>query len=233
METVTIARRYNGPPDSGNGGYSCGVLGVRLGDCAEVRLRMPPPLDVPLGLEQRGDALVALHDDAVVAEARAATLDLEVPDPVGFEDAVTAAKSFFVESEHPFPLCFVCGPARAPGDGLRIFSGHTHTENVLAAPWVPDATIARDGVVAPEFLWAALDCPSGHGAFAQGEGRTMNILLGTLRAQIHAPVNVGEQCVVLGWGLGVEGRKYYGGSAVFGEDGTLRARAHAVWIQLR
>ena len=25
--------------------------------------------------------------------------------------------------EHPLPTCFVCGPARAKGDGLRIFAG--------------------------------------------------------------------------------------------------------------
>ena len=28
MTTLTIAARYKGPPDSGNGGYACGLVAV-------------------------------------------------------------------------------------------------------------------------------------------------------------------------------------------------------------
>jgi hypothetical protein len=62
---------------------------------------------------------------------------------------------------HPFPGCFVCGPNRAPGDGLRIFPGMVAASDAVAALWTPDATLCdARGRVAPEFLWAALDCPS-------------------------------------------------------------------------
>jgi hypothetical protein len=34
---------------------------------------------------------------------------------------------------------------------------------VLAATWIPDPTLAaQDGFVASEFLWSALDCPTGY-----------------------------------------------------------------------
>ena len=39
-DTVTIASRFNGPADSGNGGYSCGLLAAFIeegGDISEIR----------------------------------------------------------------------------------------------------------------------------------------------------------------------------------------------------
>ena len=44
----TIDATYNGPPKSGNGGYSCGVLGQFFDGPAEVMLRVPPPLDTEM-----------------------------------------------------------------------------------------------------------------------------------------------------------------------------------------
>ena len=49
---ITIHRRFNGPPDSGHGGYVCGVIADLIGPCAEVTLRSPPPLDLPLRVER-------------------------------------------------------------------------------------------------------------------------------------------------------------------------------------
>ena len=43
--SVIIPSRFNGPPDSGNGGYSCGVLAAFIDGPARVRLHVPPPLD--------------------------------------------------------------------------------------------------------------------------------------------------------------------------------------------
>ena len=45
-ETFTIARRFRGPSQSGNGGYVCGRLARHVAGPALVRLRAPPPLDV-------------------------------------------------------------------------------------------------------------------------------------------------------------------------------------------
>jgi hypothetical protein len=39
MQTMTIARRFRGPPNSGNGGYVCGMLARHIAGAAEVTLR--------------------------------------------------------------------------------------------------------------------------------------------------------------------------------------------------
>src|SRR5689334_504274 len=58
--SVVIDRRFNGPPASGQGGYSAGLLAERIpSDCAAVSLRLPPPLDTPLEIEERDDGTVA------------------------------------------------------------------------------------------------------------------------------------------------------------------------------
>ena len=62
---MTIARRYRGPLDSANGGYAAGLLGARLGDAAEVTLRLPPPLERPLAVRREGDRLLLLDGDPV------------------------------------------------------------------------------------------------------------------------------------------------------------------------
>ena len=44
MTSITIDKRYCGPPNSGNGGYVCGLLANHIGASAEITLRVPPPL---------------------------------------------------------------------------------------------------------------------------------------------------------------------------------------------
>lgn len=43
---------------------------------------------------------------------------------------------------------------------------------------------------------------------------------------------LGEQCVVLGWRIGIEGRKRYAGSAVFNGAGQPVAWSRATWIEV-
>lgn len=77
-------------------------------------------------------------------------------------------------------------------------------------------------------MWAALDCP---GAFANGFPQ-IRMVLGRLAARAVRAVESGEECVVVAWSAGVEGRKHSAGTALFGDDGALRARARATWIRL-
>ena len=69
--TLTIARRFNGPPDSGNGGYSCGAFAVATRQDLRVRLRAPPPLDVPMAVERgtADDTWLLRDGERVVASA--------------------------------------------------------------------------------------------------------------------------------------------------------------------
>jgi hypothetical protein len=47
-DPIVIDRRFRGPPESGNGGYTCGLVAGRVDGPAEVTLRLPPPLEEPL-----------------------------------------------------------------------------------------------------------------------------------------------------------------------------------------
>ena len=232
-ERVTIDRRFRGPSDSGNGGYVCGVVAALVGGPAEVTLRSPPPLDRPLDVQRLdGGAVAVLDGETLIAEGIPASVKIDVPQPVSFSDAEAAAASYLGFQQHVFPTCFGCGPQRAPGDGLRIFPGWSARRGLVAAPWMPDASLAGpDGAVRSELLWAALDCPGGWALFKEaGEQRPM--VLGRLAARLLAPVRPGERCVVIGWPLGEDGRKLYSGTAVFSGAGDLCGVARATWVKL-
>jgi hypothetical protein len=233
MDAVTIDARFCGPPGSANGGYTCGRVAAALGDGpAEVTLRVPPPLDRPLALEARDDRVVLLDGDVLVAEGRRADApDVEPPAPIGADEARRAAARHPWEDTHPYPTCFVCGTGRATGDGLRIFCGPTDDGARFAAPWTPPAELAGpDGAVAPEFVWAALDCPSGIATV--GWDDVQRILLGRLTAELRAPVAAGAEHVLQAWTLARDGRKLHTASALYDADGRVLACARAVWIEL-
>jgi hypothetical protein len=54
-----------------------------------------------------------------------------------------------------------------------------------------------------------------------------------MRAQLSGRVRRGERCVVLAWRLAREGRKHGCATALYGEDGTLRAASEQLWIEPR
>lgn len=220
MEQITIEGRYNGPTGSANGGYTSGLVAELLGGAAEVTLRSPPPLDRPLDVERDSDRVRVLDGGSAVAEAAPSQLELEIPSPPTYDEAIEASAKYPGFENHAFPRCFVCGPERDPGDGLRIFAGPLGDGRV-ASPWVP-------AEVEPRIVWAALDCP---GAIAVGFPDRGETLLGRLSVRIDELPEVGERCVVVGWPLGEEGRKLYAGTALYGEAGRPLARAKATWIE--
>lgn len=241
MTPIIIGKRYCGPPNSGNGGYVCGRLAQHIPGGAEVTLRAPPPLDKPLDVVATDDGLWELRDSAtVVATGRSASVELSRLETASFDEACAAELLTPVKPhEHPLPTCFVCGPARAQGDGLRIFAGPLVRQSrndsaVLAATWTPDPTLAaEDGLVAPEFLWSALDCPTGYAASHDRESGNYDrtpILLGRMSARIEARPRPGERCVITAWEAGRDGRKRVAEAAAYGEAGKLLAVARATWI---
>ena len=226
-----IERRFRGPEDSGNGGYTCGLIAAAAGfGTAEVTLRRPPPLDRPLELVREDDRVWVRDGETLVAECEPAQVELEPPGPVSVEEAERAAELYPGHRQHAFPTCFVCGPARDRGDGLRIFAGPSRGD-VAAAPWTPDASLSdEDGLVRPEFVWAALDCP---GAIAVGYPERGETLLGRFAVDVLSRPPVGEPHVVVAWPLGEDGRKLYAGTALYDASGNLRAIARATWIAPR
>jgi len=59
------------------------------------------------------------------------------------------------------------------------------------------------------------------------------MMLGQIAARIDRRVHASESCVVVGWKLSREGRKYTVGTALYDDDGEPCARAIATWIELR
>ncbi|MCA9875000.1 MAG: hypothetical protein KC441_15130 [Anaerolineales bacterium] len=231
VETVRISRRFQGPPRSSNGGYACGLTASRLKGTITVRLKAPPPLETDLRLESDADKARLFNGTSLIAEAQRANLDLSVPTAPSYEQASQAAESFIGFTQHQFPECFVCGPQRSGFDGLRIFPGPLPEVGVIAAPWVPDQSLAdSSGHVEHVYLWSALDCPSGFALVPLPDG--LGIVLGELCVSVVRDVSPGDALVVAAWPIGTSGRKRFAGSAIYTADSALVAKAQATWIEI-
>jgi len=231
MKTLTVASRFRGPPTSANGGYFAGLVATLASRTVSVRLLKPPPLDTEFTVRELADGgLQVLNGTEPVGEARVATLSLDAQTAPDYLEAVEASRHYAGFRYHRFPSCFVCGTQRVRGDGLRIFAGPIPERGLVAAPWVPDASLDRgDGKVRAEFMSAALDCP-GYYAVAPDD-RMM--LLAELTAHVDRLVYVGESCTVVGWPSGGSGRKHEAGTAIYDGKGELCGRARALWIEPR
>ena len=230
-EYFEISDRFCGPPSSGNGGYVCGRIAKDLAGTVSVRLKAPPPLNTPLRREWTSDGARLLQGTTLIGEAKLSELALEAPNPPSVGEATQAARSYPGFTNHVFPRCFVCGPARSAGDGLRIFPGLLENRTVHAAPWVPAPSLGDEaGKVAPEFIWSALDCPSGFAVLPAPDG--MAIVLGELCATLLGDLHVGQPAIVSAWPIAREGRRRTAGSAIHDSAGELVAIARAVWIEV-
>jgi hypothetical protein len=229
---LIIPSRFNGPPESGNGGYSCGVLAACIEGPARVRLHVPPPLDRPMAVRpSAGDGVELLDGETLVGTALPAPFDLEVPKAPTLEQARDAMSRYPCYEGHVFPTCFVCGPGRPAHDGLEIFPGPVKDWNLLASAWTPGKDLLdAKGFVKPEIVWSALDCP---GYFACMGKRPRPGVLGELQLEITANVPGGDALVVFAWPLGRDGRKLYGGTALATAEGEVLACARSTWILLK
>jgi hypothetical protein len=217
---LIVPARYNGPPESANGGYACGLIAGLLGGAAEVTLRRPPPLAVQLDVVELDGGIEVRDRDTVIAEAQVAEVSVQVPEPVSLSEAAVASRRYAGFEHHAYPTCFICGPERE--DGLRIFAGPVPGRpGLVAAPWTPTEEVP------PEVVWAVLDCPSG---WAVDDFHREGVLLGRMAARILRPPQPANRHVVMGWRVGAEGRKRYAGSGLFTETGELLAVSRSTWI---
>jgi hypothetical protein len=215
---MQIDARFNGPPTTGNGGWSAGCFarfvfpegGARP---IEVTLRLPPPLGTELR-EAGGQVLIG---DEVIAQVLFSGDVGEGVAPVPLTAAVAASRAYGGFAGHPFPTCYVCGPQRA--DGLRIFAGPVG-DGRTAAPWAVPADVAYPT------MWAALDCPGGWSAIHVGR----TYVLGRMTAAVDVLPEPGSTCVVVGRTISMSGRKALVDSSVYGPAGDRLATARSTWI---
>ncbi|TIC88217.1 hypothetical protein E8D34_04530 [Nocardioides sp. GY 10113] len=236
MTHLVISRRFHGPPRSGNGGWTAGALADALPAVADdhpvtVRLKLPPPLEVPLSLQPGAGAaphLVLADEGRTVAEAVLSERELVPVPPVGVLEAADAEERYAGLRAHPFPTCFVCGPQRRPGDGLRIFPGplspgaaRSRENRTVAATWTPyESTLP--------IAWAAMDCPGGWST----DLLDRPAVLGTMTAVVHRLPSTRERYVVVGEQRDIDGRKLHTAATLYGPGDEVVATAEHVWITI-
>lgn len=228
LATVIVPARFNGPPASGNGGYSCGVLAAAVEGPVAVSLRRPVPLDRELEIRREDEALTrAFCDGELIAEAHSAAPLASWDGPkIGLEEARISHQQYVSPPGREFDRCFVCGQAR--DDGMHIFAGPVAGTGTVASPWTPPAWTADEaGAVRPEFVWAALDCPA---YFAlHDDGFTVAYLV-RQQVEIASPPRAGTDYVVVGRPLERSGRKGIAATAVLDPGGDVLAHAEAIFV---
>lgn len=234
LPELVIPSRFCGPPDSGHGGYVCGRIAGYANGPVTITLRRPIPLATPMSVEQDDGSLRVHHGGTLIAEAAPSPIQLapRMPGPVSMAEAHAAAGHARYFTDPVYPTCFGCGMSRRPGDGLRIFPGALTSRGLWAAPWTPHPSVSdASGWVRPEMIWAALDCPSGIAvAEAASLSQDTAILLGQMTAGPMVAPAAGDQCRVIAWPIGRDGRKLTAGSALLGPDGEVLATASTLWL---
>ncbi|HBO14816.1 MAG TPA: hypothetical protein DD440_00630 [Porticoccaceae bacterium] len=233
MTAIMIETQFCGPPHSGNGGYTAGLLGKHFDGPSCVRLHSPPPLDRPLQIVTVDDQLLLKHEALVIASAKPTRPLAPAPSPPSLQQAKAGRECYIKVDQHPFTRCFVCGPRRIAGDGLCVFTGPVAGTDLVACDWVAHANFVDDqGHVREEFIWSALDCPSFFALNIPAKSGKV-LLLGKMSASIDHPVPSSDALVVYGWKTHSEGRKYSCGAAIANQDGVVLARAEHLWIELK
>lgn len=198
---------------------------------------------------------------ATAAPVRPSAGRLPAPaEPLDWLPADQPEESFAGFRRHPFPSCFVCGTDRA--DGMRLFPvpapGRPDT---VVAGWTPAPELADgSGLVRPEFVWAALDCPGGWSAMpvasagsagpagpsgsvqlagsvelsgsVQPAERPETLVLSRLAVRLLGRPRQGRPHVVVGRLDRRAGRMAWARTALFDEHRTVLATGQALWISV-
>jgi hypothetical protein len=237
-DAIVVERRFEGPPGSGQGGWSSALFADRLPYRATVSLRAPIPFERPLRIEADGEGH-RLVDDArraadggptVIMTAREWTPNVPDTSPVTI-DAARAARGAFTTFvvPHPVPDCFSCGTRH---DTMGVHACPLD-DGRLATDWtVPDW--ADHPTASTAALWAALDCTAAfYVGFVPEVRRVVTV---QYAVEVLRPVTVGETLALVAWpgdhDPAWDGRKRGACSIAFDDAGRITARARSFWVSL-
>jgi hypothetical protein len=139
---------------------------------------------------------------------------------------------YVATGDHPIPGCFSCGYDNAAG--LHIFP-RVVEDGETCAPWASAALFDDgDGTLSTAVLTSAIDCSSGicmpvamqRDLLAQDQF----FLLGSMDVHYLRIAPAAMRFRVAAKALRRDGRKFFGLSALVGDDGTPYAVAESLWI---
>lgn len=207
----------------------------------EVTLRAPVPIDIAMRFQFSDEGGVTLMEgDDVLATAKHAELDVQVPEPPT-ADAARSLRASSLSLKPGFhqqlgarigvhPICFCCGVEPEEGYGLRVFPSIVEGRDDVTALWTPHENFAdENGLVGPQMIAAAIDCP---GAFAFLENDQRAGLLGRMTVEFVKDLKAGDETRIVGWRMETDGRKMMAGTAIFDSAGDLVAKAKQIWFGL-
>ena len=227
----------DGPPGVLQGGLATGLAVDLARDldrhgaplhALSARLEAPTLLGVPFAARVAPGDAAGWYDVETWQRGRRlvrATVELTGADPLGaLADLVALAEGPPPEPEPDplYPTCFVCGLGNPHPLALRTPPAFVAPDR-LSVPWVADERLAgpdRDDRVATLVVAAALDCPAAWSTVphAHAEGYAA-VLLGSMRMQVAADVEVLDPVRVTALMDGADGRKLRARSAVVDSDG--------------
>ncbi|MBW5482233.1 hypothetical protein GPJ59_10140 [Streptomyces bambusae] len=230
-----MPERLHGYPGVAFGGYVAGVLaGWAAAKHVRVDFRRPVPTGLPVRLAATPDGGCALTADemllATAVPVDSAGVAAGVPAAPSWAEAEAAAEAYRADPPDGQTDCFGCGLDRTASTGLRQHCGPVPGRALVATAWTPGPELAsRGGLLPPELVWGALDCP-GNAAGRLLDGRPAGAVTAALSALLVRPVRAGERLVSYAWMLSSAERKYGVGTAVATADGELCATAEALWV---
>lgn len=226
---MQICPVYQGPPDSANGGYACGLFAEQaaqsLGTSAPlaVQLHAPPPLGTALRIKRTSRRVHIWSDRSIVATVSPDPTDVELIPSVSKSEAEAASKSFKGRSFHPFPTCVICGSGRTDQAALRMSPGPlADREGSVACTCTPRSEVDV------ALMWAMLDCPGGWTL----EQVPAPWVLSWMTARIAGFPVPGETTVAVACGERNGEWSARCLSALYRTDGTELGRALATWSRL-
>ncbi|MFJ3882820.1 hypothetical protein ACIPW5_35890 [Streptomyces sp. NPDC090077] len=237
METITVPEALHGYPGVAFGGYVAGLLAGRLPagpGAVRVDFRRPVPTGTAVrpvpGVAGGGAALLDADGVLLASASAVAAPGGELPGAPAWAEASKAADAYRADPPDGQVDCFGCGLGRTPATGLRLHCGRVPGRDLVAAAWTPDAGLLdADGLLPPELVWGALDCP-GNAAGRLLAGGPEGAVTAALTARVRGAVPAASGLVSYAWLLGVEGRKCRVGTALASREGEVHAVAEALWV---
>lgn len=232
--TIRVDTWFQGPTDSGQGGWTAAAFERTIGQPVSVAIRAPIPLDTDLTVQATGDSwelIAAAQPDQPVLIAQPWIPDVPDTEPVTIAEATEASTRFPLFDDHPVPVCFSCGLEH---DSMRVHAGPL-SDGRWASVWTaPTWATLDDDTADPGVLWAAIDCCQAW--FAGNAGGRRHGVTVQIAVELLEPIRPGETYSLVAWPGDYadewDGRKRGACGAVFASDGRCVARSRTFWIAL-